>query len=35
MIVRSDKEEGYVYFLEAELVTELLEMIASNPAQRN
>lgn len=33
-VVRHDKEEGFVYFLEAELVTELLEMIASKRSSR-
>lgn len=33
-VVRNDKEEGYVYFLEAELVTELLEMIATKRSSR-
>ena len=33
-VVRHDKEEGFVYFLEAELVTELLEVIASKRSSR-
>ena len=33
-VVRHDKEEGFVYFLEAELVTGLLEMIASKRSSR-
>lgn len=33
-VVRNDVEKGHVYFLEAELVTELLEMIASKRSSR-
>jgi hypothetical protein len=33
-VVRRDKEEGFVYFAEAELVTELLEMTASKRSFR-
>lgn len=33
-VERNDKEEGYVYFLEAELVSKLLEMIGSKRSSR-
>jgi hypothetical protein len=33
-VVRHDKEEGFVYFLEAELVNELLDMIALKRSSR-
>jgi hypothetical protein len=33
-VARNDKKERYVYFLEAEIVTELLEMIASKRSSR-